>query len=543
MLCMRYGAKPPIQNGELVWQEIVRAHRYRNSLIDVEQRRLILKEVFRETSEKSERDADKAAAREDYLAQHREEYARSGIYFFNRLLVSKDVVRSAETGSPQFRHFRGDGRVGVEIKNGISTTDFLLGKSRLAKIVDPPIPPSTHLASARFVQGDSSKRRRPHAKLRHLYIRVGSEDREPIWAIFPFWYHRELPKQCKIKQVRVHLVRYGTGQEWSVQFILDADPISLPAPKLGTVAIDYGWRRFSDAGVRAAVWRDDAGNAGDLRLDEDTLQAALYAETIGSIRRRNFNEALARVSKTRSKEWPEWLWTATKYVTDWESEARLAALVKRWELARFVGDGDLFEEFEGWRRQDEHLYNWQANQLRKALIQRKQKYREFALMLARYREIRIEGGNLAELTEKSDKPEPKALSRGRRYRFKAAPGELMGCIAYAAARSGSTLLDVDPAGTTITCSHRLESGNFCGSKRPFDKQYRTHTCESCGATWDQDFNACDNILRAPPERVCLSTRSQSKSAVKTGETNAEVRRRRSLETRRARALEKPQPSV
>jgi hypothetical protein len=78
-------------------------------------------------------------------------------------------------------------------------------------------------------------------------------------------------------------------------------------------------------------------------------------------------------------------------VATWRSVGRLAALVLRWRDDRFPGDAAVFDVLEAWRKQDKHLFEWEANLRRAAVDWRTTQYYEFAKKLAlAYREVVVE---------------------------------------------------------------------------------------------------------------------------------------------------------
>ena len=77
----------------------------------------------------------------------------------------------------------------------------------------------------------------------------------------------------------------------------------------------------------------------------------------------------------------------------------------------------------------------------------------------------------------------------RRSQYYASWGILEGCLARAADRSGTTVVKVNPRGTTQMCSG-------CGCIVPKTLSDRVHRCTQCGLVMDRDLNASHNILAA-----------------------------------------------
>jgi len=182
-----------------------------------------------------------------------------------------------------------------------------------------------------------------------VWFRIGSEGPRndiPVWVVLPIVLHRPMPEDAMIKWVHLTRDRIGTRSRWSVQFLLSrASGWARPdSAKTGTVGIDVGWRLRDDRSLRVAYWAGSDGTEGELALPADWLGEMRRVERIRSVRDKLFDaarEALALwIGETREAKLtlPDWLEEAAKTLPNWKSTSRLAALVLKWRESRFEID-------------------------------------------------------------------------------------------------------------------------------------------------------------------------------------------------------------
>ena len=511
-----YALKPPTENAARAWNQLERAHRYYNVLIGLERERRSGWRAAVASAKENPELADKLETtkkeiQERLTAAVRVERARCGVHWGTYLVVEDAAQRSAKdtpmNEDPKFRPWTQHGSLAVQLQNGLPAPVVLDGDDTNVRVVGT-------------------------GKRRVLWLRIGSEGRRPVWATWPMFYHRDLPAEAIVKWVRVSAHKVATHIEWNVQFVLDSEHElnPLPSPTKGSVAIDVGWRLLPH-GVRVATWRDDSGESGELCLSTETLDRMRKVDDLQSIRAKNSLEAgddLGVFRHTGMDTWPGWLLDATRHQM---SSSKLSTLAIKWRANRFEGDARVYEPLEAWRKQDRHLHEWQENQRESVLRARREQYRLFAVDMAQYRRVVVERLDLRAFSRRpaeNETEEPSATnSRGRR--FQACLSQRFSCLADAVVRAGGEWREVEPAWSTQSCSH-------CGRVEPFDASADVmHTCAHCGATWDQDVNAAINLLSraAQPEQL-PARRSRAKVLDLTLETKAQARRRKSLETRRAR---------
>lgn len=126
-----------------------------------------------------------------------------------------------------------------------------------------------------------------------LKMRVSSDGRDPIWAAWPMVMHRPLPEGGVIKRAIVSLRMIGPREEWSVAFTVDTSAtLARTDGGKGAVAVDIGWRAMPDGGLRVAVWQGEDGGTGEIRLSATDLGGLHKPEELRSIRDTAMNAAL-----------------------------------------------------------------------------------------------------------------------------------------------------------------------------------------------------------------------------------------------------------
>lgn len=402
------------------------------------------------------------------------------------------AVKASQGRKLQFHSGRRYGKTTARWQTGlpVAAATGLDGRMRLTAI------PSLH-APARSV----------------LQVRVGSQERQPIWLTLPVVMHRPLPADGIIRQVSVISERVGPHDGgnpwlWKAAFVVEI-PEEHPVPAgAGLVGIDIGWRRIG-ADLRVAYWHDDQGRSGDLRLDSRFVAGMRKAEDLRSIRDKQFNGALSLLLRFRaSAVVPEWFRDATRFVDKWKSPERLSSLVWKWKDNRFAGDEDVLEGVEGvrgtlntrerwqpehgleaWRRRERHLWAYEVNSKDQLLGRRQDQYRNFAATLARtYGRVALEEFDLRPMAELKQAAGD-FTDTVRWDRTVASCSELRLALLNACRREGLEIRVVAARNTTRACS-------FCGHVEPSSIVELIHRCSGCGEEWDQDWNGARNILQA-----------------------------------------------
>jgi len=489
MIVYRYGARPPT-NAKLVDEQLWLAHRYRNKLTEIERTRRADVAAIPTGVMPEQRIVGNTWANE--VAAHRQREARAvcGVYWGSYLLVeaANDAARKSRT-EPHFHRWDGTGQAGVQLQGGLAVADAMSGTDTRLRITQMPdslgMIPNSRRAGRRFV----------------VSLRIGSNGRNPIWADFPTTLHRPLPETGTIKWAWAQRKRVGPDFRWSICFTVDTgDAIQMcdaNADRNAIVALDLGWRARPD-GFRIAYWLDSLGQHDEIVLPEQDLEDHKHIRSIGASRRRAYDEFLPVVRdwvELHRTELPEWFAKTTETISYWKSPDRLAGLAWRWKHERFPGDEEIFESVGAWRKKDRHLHQWHAHGLANILARRDELYRRLAAHLAKhYRVIVIEKFDLRAvagrrgLSKKPTDAEKVIADNASSRRHMIAPGTFRLAVLNASRARGTEIVAVPAEWTTIDCAS-------CGCREKWDAAPAIdHRCTSCGDTWDQDHQACVNLL-------------------------------------------------
>lgn len=555
VLIYKYGLLPPTINAELVNDQMRAGHHYRNTLVEIERERRrrisevmsshedtepLVAEISRLAKERDDareqikRTRAKAKARVESADSRahvrelgaqlkamrdrfkeakraivtdfnvaarlaeieqwsrtrvREERAKCGVYWGTYLLAEQaaDQARKSKT-PPQFQRWTGEGRVSAQLQGGLGLDE--LEKDTQLQIHEAP---------------DHRTGRRAGTR-RFLRLRVGSDGRKPIWAEWPMTMHRPLPEGSRIKTVTVQRRRRDCRRwEWTVCILVDIPEASRrAAPADGAVALNLGWAQMAQ-GVRAGYVLGTDGYEQEVLTPQSVIDRIRKAESIRSIRDLNLDAMrLALVEAMRQiPVLPDWLQARAIlsrpdennvcainwHITHWRSAARFAALAFAWRSQRFDGDAQAYEPLEAWRYRDEHLQRYEAGLTRGALGHRKEGYRILSAMLAkRYRTLVIDDTDLRAM-QRSPAPESERteIATAKRNQRHAAGSELREALVSAFSGRVIKLSAVDVTRTCHLC-HSIEQWDRVASGR-------LHTCSNCAVQWDQDANACHNLLR------------------------------------------------
>lgn len=330
---------------------------------------------------------------------------------------------------------------------------------------------------------------------------------------FRFNMHRPIPADARITWMHLNRREIRPGAyRWSVNFTMARaagwakDDVAIG----GCCAVDYNWRALNGE-IRIATWKgepfcpvviapelqpyirwDADSNIGTVFIDRIQFGRLMQVRGLCGIRDTNYNTAHARLVELLGEiEMPAPLGEFAATLPQWKSQYRLASFYRLWRENRFPGDEAAFAHLANWwhhkddRAHDHgeaHLLAWQTEAQRGWYAWRKWLYRNLAAILRRsYGTIYLEGGSKAELARIPD-PDEEHNELVRVYRTVAASGEMVACIKETCGR----FVEVDPACTSKNCF-------ACGRRTALTHQ-RLYTCEHCGAVWDCDENACDNIL-------------------------------------------------
>jgi hypothetical protein len=308
----------------------------------------------------------------------------------------------------------------------------------------------------------SGRQGKPRPRVR---LRIGSTDRrDPIWAEWPLIYHRPLPEGGRIKTAKVVRRRVCGKDDWSLHITVQtpavvAEPIGPPA----IVAVDLGWRRAPD-NLRAGGWCDGTTER-DIMLEASVPGELRKAADIRAIRDTHQNEIQAQLIAWRESigTLPAEHAEALRYVAQWKSPSRFVRLAQWWREHRIAGDDVIVEAQAAWRKRDRHLWLWETHARQGAIGRRRDQYRRFAADLAsRYDVLVIE--RLA-LDKTIAIPAPESVREnvpaGRRQQVQVAPSELRAALVNAFRARGRQVVTVPAGGpsSALLATYRERSGD------------------------------------------------------------------------------------
>ena len=543
-----YGLLPPIKNADLVEEQLRLAKIYKNRLVEIELARrnkdreimnalptvapLVaevkrreeaveeIRKTIKKTNSKARKRVSASPENENTISSHRktikdlrasikeakllekekvkplrdavqqeaysaikEAYGSTKLFWGTKLLVDKAMEQARESKTdPRFRRWDGGGRIGVQLQNGRLATELVRDTNIQIGFIDQ------HIYDLK--RGDRKK-----ASRTTVSIRLGSDDKKkPIFAVFPMIMHRPLPEDAVVKWAWIKRTRIGLRYRYELQLVVESVTFVSPPAKHGhVIAIDVGWRVRGPNLLRIGYTLDDRGNHGEICLPPTIVSRLKYCEDLRSIQDKKFDSIKTMLVDWMSKNeasLPTWLTDETKTMSAWKSSRRLSQVAWRWKTERFDGDAQIFDAVDAWRIKWRHLYQWECDQRENVLARRKDFYRNKAIeIVSRCSEVVIEEFDLRDVAEKPE-PEEKDTSfpAARSNRQVVAVSEFRQAILAACVSRGITVTARDPAYTTLKC-------HPCGRIYIWDpKKDIMHICEGCNRQWDQDHNACLNLL-------------------------------------------------
>jgi Putative transposase DNA-binding domain len=425
-----------------------------------------------------------------------------GLAWGTRLKVGESVERAAKASAkegtlPKFPRFDGGGMAAVQLQGGLDPADALNGDDTRFRL-EQCSGTAWHEIRRGAVPirlGHNGVSRSDKFALAHF--RIGSDEREPVWATLPITMHRPLPKDAKIKWAQLIAFRVGARTKWRVLITVD-DQVPADKPGGSTLAVNLGWRTLLDGGLRVAYAVGSDDHEEEVRVPPKYVTGVAHVDSLRSIRDSNFS-----LAKKSLVEWrddavlPEWLADGMKWMENWRAQKHLAFLLNEWRRKRFDGDEQIFHALNAWEKKDRHLRFWECDERTKLLRQREGFYRQTAARWAqKYNRIIVTDMDLrdfAELPAPEDAKDTKDALQ-RRSRFLAAPSELRGAIKNACSTRGTVFAEVSGAYKSQTCSK-------CGGVMAFPARHGVdHRCSLCGEMEDQDRRHCLNLITGDQKR-------------------------------------------
>ena len=417
----------------------------------------------------------------------------------------------------KFHGFRGEGKVTIRYQQGLDAKAVLDGDDSRLQI---------RALTPEEIAASSSK----NPKARHIVsIRVGSVGRAPLWFRLPVVLHRsfdiERERQSMVRTEPVKLMirsasvkREVIGGKPRYKLLITIDNGEDAAVPTGdrVCAIDIGWRVTPD-GLRVAYWVGSDGCHGELVLNESILFEFKKVHDLQSIIDRRFDEIKAyiqdRLKHGEFNALTDELRKEIGNIGQWKSPGRLYVWYRRVKSTEFQVFQDA--ELEAWMIKQRHLYEWVSSLRDQVLKRRREAYRLFASQITKtYDRIIIEKFDLREVTEKVSPESTREDGYAGGYRFIASPSELRLAVKNTASKVGVPVEQREAAYSTVMC----HVCHVVSTTRDTFVTSIIQRCENCSAVWDQDFNACMNLLYPPP--LDGSSQSEGGSGAKAAAASA-----------------------
>ncbi len=401
---------------------------------------------------------------DSFYEDYRTARGQNNLYWGTYLQVESAFEKSAKSLNPRFKRFDGTGTLAVQVQKSVSIVNLFQIPEISPRVWSLP-------------RGERKK-----ATLVNCRMRIGSDEkRKPIWLDFKVRWHRPLPSDSLIKWVKLHRIRIGNRFKWELHLSVEHARPAQNNSVLKNVGIDLGCRRLPDGRMRMGYMYDYLGEDQEIVVNERNISALKHADSLVSIREREFNGfkpvLLEWYGRTNDKA--EWITEALAEFSHWKSPRRLSKLAFRWRNNRFDGDEEIYAKLEAWRKQDLHLWDWEASERVKTYRRRRDEYRNIAADIAKnYDVVYLEDINLQDvMTDDSGKAEQRYLAAA------VAVGEFRTILKNACDSRGTRLVKVVSAKICTVCRSSLDSS---------DREL-IQTCGSCKSTWDQDANSARNI--------------------------------------------------
>jgi len=416
---------------------------------------------------------------------------------YNRVLDSFERGRQlAKKRSGRMRFSdpqRKDGVLTVQIqrtKTGLgASTDELFNGVVTACMID-------QIDHTAFEPGRARSDRRKAAKT-WVDIRIDAAGNR---MKLPATIHRLPPEDARIKSVQLKWWAEGERRRWQLCLTCTTPKTDTEHLARSACGIDLGWRKQPDGGLRIATVVDSDGKTEYLSLPPDWMAGMDQVERL----QQHIDDETLTLAATwhlRVQDLPDDLreplmgWRPKRGAAWVNQQALHDAVRRRIESVAPGQRADVPETIRHWYNRFRHLGIWRDRLRAKLLRRRRELFRLFARKTAqRYSLIGLEKFDLSAVARTRIRaPEAgdnELHAAARALRQRAAASEFRTELEHQAAKAGATVTKVDSNKTTCIC-------HACGHDNKKPKRQRERliwSCENCGATWDQDMNAAQNVL-------------------------------------------------
>lgn len=537
----------PVDGAEFVDEQISLAHRYYNTLIELERGRrearlgaqradadvgplIELEEMLdadvaagdegaraqRDEIRKALKAARKLAAPQlkplydemdaAHNAAKKAARASCGVYWgtYGQVENAADAAAKAVPmyTMPSFRRWTGEGMVAVQFQRQtkpvrLQPTDETIFHEDSRFSIAPVDPAAWSKEAPRGERGRLSRTT--------FTMRVGKNQGE--MATFRMVMHRPLPTGCRVTWAKVVRRRIDDRRhrfKYALQLTVETDrmechPLLNRAGSAPIVAVNLGWRALPDGSLRVATWVGTDGREGTLELGREEYRDRIErAEGVRSRRDMRLDELKVELAGHKARILEDYGMDVSRS----KSFEKFHSL--HWRVSRdYTESGDdelrvILDALEPWHHSDRHRWQYERGTDNRARRFRREKYRLLAVQLAKkYPVVCVESWDMRPVVTDEDRlPGPSAA------RVEGAPSEARQIIRNTAGREGCIVLTQPSSSVALA----TQTCHLCGygakkCERWDAAKSLDHTCEGCGETWNQDVNFCRNILAASVDVV------------------------------------------
>ena len=315
---------------------------------------------------------------------------------------------------------------------------------------------------------------------------------------FDVFYNRPLPPNALIKSVILHgeqvrragfqrsrrdgqVYRVNARWEWSLLFTLEIPhPEEADESPKSSCGIDVGYRLMPDQSLRVAYLHGDNNQDQELRLPRSMVEKLRYVWDLQS-KLDTEREEVTRILRTLPI--PDDLSDEGRHLVS-SPQLGFPGLRRLYAELLNTVDSEMKTHLTRWMVRSSRLYFEYRGLQRRLVRRRKDLYRKWAYWICQhYGTIQIEDLDVKQLGEQ----EKESLGHGEvgKYRAFAAVGMLLLILKQQGAKYLRTVVEKEPAMTTITCS-------ICGEIVTSDRAELYVQCSN-GHSIDQDQQAAVNL--------------------------------------------------
>lgn len=373
-----------------------------------------------------------------------------------------------------------------------------------------------------------------HKKYLGFKYRIGTKAKGFFTCEGTVNYHREIAQDAIIRRARLVQKRIGLKSKYFLQIMVelpDGAKLDVPAKRSTMVGLDLGWY-YEDAGRRVIALADnkDPEAASLIRLPADVDSLFDKAEEFASVRstaRDNIVEELKAIQfRMAPEELAEKLNNIRRIKTSWVASSKLAHVTRYWRDNHPTYFQEFLVKLVEWMKADKLNNQREAFSRRKAMMKRRDFYRNIAVALVKkYSTIVIDNTNLEETARVKNETTGKHNNLGataRNGRVRAGLSYLEESIRWAAARSNTGVVMMRGP-TTKTCP-------VCNSLMTKETEgSRTCSCPACGIEVDRDKSAAVVTWK---KSYIQKDHIREQIDVANSATNAAVQRRAEIKEKR-----------